>query len=310
MFREGTCPKCKEKIQVPDDHEKVRCMFCGEEIEVAEALGEKKEIQQQDVQNLPMYESIIQTRMAELFAACDNPMKQFKKNSFDDDFTSFCNANRDIFEAMEMVYVGGGQSEEAALKLTDHVLEAARGEIAKETKKSARSQKQMDFNFLVSIQFIPAVRKYPASFTEPFSEKMVERWNETFGANIGLASYDIIAGGFRKKLCYITTAVCVGLGKGPDCPELQILKDYRDQYLETTPEGHALVEEYYDIAPTIVKRMEKSPDSVMLYKELYQDYLTPCIQEIAAGQYEECRAHYQEMVLDLKEKYMQGGSYE
>ncbi len=304
MFREGTCPKCKEKIQVPDDHETVRCMFCGEEIDVAEALGERKEIQIQDVQNLPMYKSVIEARTAELFASCDNPLKQFKKSTFEDDFSNFYNANRDLFEAMEMVYVGGGQSEEAAMQLTDYILEAARNEVAKETKKSAKSQKQMDFNFLVSIQFIPAVRKYPASFVEPLSELLVKRWNEAFDANIGLASYDMIAGGFRKKLCYVTTAVCEGLGKGPDCPELQILKDYRDNYLEATPEGHALVEEYYDIAPTIVKRIQKSPDSAALYRALYQDYLTPCLEDISAGRYEECSAHYQDMVLSLKSRYM------
>lgn len=37
MFREGTCPKCHEKIQVPDDREKILCMYCGEEILVARA---------------------------------------------------------------------------------------------------------------------------------------------------------------------------------------------------------------------------------------------------------------------------------
>ncbi|MCD8241418.1 MAG: hypothetical protein LUD73_03210 [Lachnospiraceae bacterium] len=304
MFREGTCPKCKEKIQVPDDHEKVRCMFCGEEIEVAEALGEKKAVQVQDVQNLPMYESLIEKRLAELFAACDNPLKKFKKNSFEADFTSFYDSNRDIFEAMEMVYVGNGSSEQAVRVLTDYVLAAAHCELEKEKKKSKKGQKQLDYNFLVSIQFIPAVRKYPASFTEPFSEAMVKDWNEAFDANIGLASYDMIENGFHRKLCYITTAVCQGLGKGPDCTELQILKDYRDRQLETTPEGHALVEEYYDIAPTIVKRMEKSPDSGDLYRKIYQDYLMPCIEKIKAGKYEECRTHYQAMVLDLKQKYM------
>ena len=34
MFKEGTCPKCHEKIQVPEDREQIICMFCGEEIRV------------------------------------------------------------------------------------------------------------------------------------------------------------------------------------------------------------------------------------------------------------------------------------
>ncbi len=27
MFREGTCPKCGKQIQVPDDQEKILCMY-------------------------------------------------------------------------------------------------------------------------------------------------------------------------------------------------------------------------------------------------------------------------------------------
>ena len=42
MFKEGTCPICHEKIQVPEDREQIICMFCGKEISVDEALGKEK----------------------------------------------------------------------------------------------------------------------------------------------------------------------------------------------------------------------------------------------------------------------------
>ena len=48
MFREGTCPKCHQAIQVPDDREKVICMYCGEEIRVDEALGAKEKVKEID----------------------------------------------------------------------------------------------------------------------------------------------------------------------------------------------------------------------------------------------------------------------
>jgi hypothetical protein len=73
--------------------------------------------------------------------------------------------------------------------------------------------------------------------------------------------------------------------------------------LEPTEEGHALVEEYYDIAPTIVKRMEKEPDRQACYQRLYVQYLAPCIRDIEAERYEQCREHYEKMVLELKERY-------
>ena len=74
--------------------------------------------------------------------------------------------------------------------------------------------------------------------------------------------------------------------------------------MEATPEGRAMVDEYYDIAPTIVKRIEKDADSRKVYQELYEDYLVPCIHLIQDGQYEACRDTYQEMVLELKNRYM------
>ena len=39
-FIEGKCPKCHEHIQVAPDREKIRCMFCGEEISTEEAVQE------------------------------------------------------------------------------------------------------------------------------------------------------------------------------------------------------------------------------------------------------------------------------
>ena len=37
-FKEGMCPKCHELLQVPEDRERILCMFCGQEIETAEAV--------------------------------------------------------------------------------------------------------------------------------------------------------------------------------------------------------------------------------------------------------------------------------
>ena len=42
MFKEGICPCCHEKIQVPEDRDQIICMFCGKEISVEEALEKQK----------------------------------------------------------------------------------------------------------------------------------------------------------------------------------------------------------------------------------------------------------------------------
>lgn len=72
----------------------------------------------------------------------------------------------------------------------------------------------------------------------------------------------------------MTTAICESLGKEADCYELRLLKDYRDQYMESDPERKEMVDEYYDIAPTIVKRMDRCDNRKELYQDLYDRYLS------------------------------------
>ena len=68
--------------------------------------------------------------------------------------------------------------------------------------------------------------------------------------------------------------------------------------------GHELVEEYYDIAPTIVKRMEKKRIKSRFTEHCMKTHLMPCIRKIEAQEYEECRDLYESMVETLKVKYL------
>lgn len=304
MFKEGICPKCHEKIQVPDEREKIICMFCGEEISVDEALGRKTEVKEIDREAYEENREIVRAKFREIVRSCDNPMGDFKRDKYKDVFEAYYAEYRSLFQALELVYANAEQPEESLKELAVCLTEATKEELHRLKSKRQQGQKQLDYNFLVSVYLIPTMLKYPGDFPAPFADCLVEIWNETFQTHIGKANYDDIAGGFRRKLCYITTAVCESLGKGPDCYELSVLKRYRDEQLESTEEGRRLVEEYYDIAPTIVKRMEKRPDRERIYRDLYRDYLVPCIHEIENQEYEACQNRYQEMVLELKRQYL------
>ncbi len=304
MFREGTCPKCRQVIQVPDDREKVICMYCGEEIRVDEALGaaeEKKKLGQEAWQE---YFDKARQELQQVIRTCYNPMDNFKKNLYEGEFENYYAARRELFEALDQIYQYGENPEDSLKELAEHLTRTAREELDGIRFKGRRTQRQLDYNFLVSVYLVPSVMKYPAGFSEPFADCLISHWNETFQTNLGKATYDEINKGFRRKLCYVTTAVCEGLGKGTDCEELTLLKAYRDQYMEATEEGRAMVDEYYDIAPTIVKRIEKEENSREIYLGLYEDYLVPCIRMIRAQEYEACKDTYQGMVLELKNRYM------
>lgn len=301
MFKEGTCPKCHEKLQVPDGREKIICMFCGEEILVADALGEKPEVDM--VAYGENYNRALMG-LEDMIRTCYNPMKDFKKDRYEGSFEAYYSAHRSLYEAMEYVYRSEEDKEGWLLKMADRLIQSAKADMKTLKTRNQRSQRMQDLNFLVSIYVIPSVLKYPSAMAEPFADCLLRQWNQEFRVTLGKAHFDDIDNGFHRKLCYVTTAVCENLGKGPDCYELNLLKDYRDHYLDKTPEGHALVEEYYDIAPTIVKRVEKQPDRDRIYRELYDRYLIHCIHDIEAQRMEECKALYYEMVAELKSRYM------
>ena len=99
-----------------------------------------------------------------------------------------------------------------------------------------------------------------------------------------------------SKGCFITTAVCVYLGKADDCEELSNFRNYRDNWLVNQPEGRALIEEYYRIAPELVRRMNESPDYEVICQTLWDEYLVPCHQMILNNQLDECKIKYIDMV--------------
>ena len=116
-------------------------------------------------------------------------------------------------------------------------------------------QKLMDYNMILVVYLFPALLKQNQRSGEAFAKALLQEWKQAFPkTNLHLASYEEIAEGFRQRFCYITTAVCQSLNKGDNCEELVLLRGYRDGYLMGLPGGQRVIQEYYDVAPTIVKQ--------------------------------------------------------
>ncbi len=173
-------------------------------------------------------------------------------------------------------------------------------------KKRNRDRMYVDYNMNMAVYVVPLLNESKEKNCVALTERMVELWNEKGVTNMRLmhSTYDEIAGGFDRKLCYITTAVCESMGKPDDCYELMSFRDFRDSYLMETPDGRALVEEYYEIAPGIVMLIDMQKDAPEIYGSIYKKYLAPCLKFIEEGRYEACREHYVSMVCDFKEKYL------
>lgn len=104
--------------------------------------------------------------------------------------------------------------------------------------------------------------------------------------------------------CFITTAVCDTFGKSDDCYELTTFRKFRDEWLTVQPDGRSLILEYYEIAPRIVANINRLSEAKKIYKNIWKQYLAPCLNFINCGDNFSCKQKYIDMVHELKKLYL------
>lgn len=167
-------------------------------------------------------------------------------------------------------------------------------------RKLPKGRYLMDLNIYMVMYVFPGIIATDREFSYYIAEMIGKKWPETFtGHVLGCADYDTINSGFKRRFCYITTAVCESLGKEDDCEELNLLRSFRDGYMMSVPGGEDMVLEYYNTAPQIVSVINTLPDPGKVYRELYDRYILPCIDMIKHDKMKECMAHYRRMVENL-----------
>jgi hypothetical protein len=85
------------------------------------------------------------------------------------------------------------------------------------------------------------------------------------------------------------------MGFPDDCRELTILRQFRDDVLKASPEGLALVDEYYRIAPALVDKINASAEKDKIYHEIYRMILL-CIHAIEGKEHNDATRLYRQMV--------------
>ena len=198
------------------------------------------------------------------------------------------------------------KSEEMRDFVVSCIPEYALSRLREISSKRKRELAAFDYNLNMVAYFLPLLGEMESEIKEEFIRDITETWNKQIpDAKIAFSSYENIKKGFRRSVfCYITTAVCRSLGRPDDCYELNTLRDYRDSYLLSTDEGRKIVQEYYNIAPTIVKRIDKKAEADEIYENIWKTYLSPCITMIENGENEKCRDLYSSMVRKLEARYL------
>ena len=104
-------------------------------------------------------------------------------------------------------------------------------------------------------------------------------------------------GSSGKKGCFITTAACEFMMLPDDCVQLRTLRSFRDSYLEETPEGRKLVEEYYRVAPGLVPLVKNEDIAAVVWRAV-----TATVELIEKRQSEEAVEEYQKLVVWLQSR--------
>lgn len=106
--------------------------------------------------------------------------------------------------------------------------------------------------------------------------------------------------------CYITTMVCGILGFKDDCEPLNILRGFRNNYLQQDVVYQPLLMEYDVIGPMIAENIEKQyceTHDRTPWEQCYNKYLVPTIDCIRQNNYEKAISQYTKMVNVLKDYF-------
>jgi hypothetical protein len=103
--------------------------------------------------------------------------------------------------------------------------------------------------------------------------------------------------------CFITTAVCSATGLGDDNEYLQVLRGFRDTFMQRGKFRRGLLEDYEKIGPAIVRNIKRLPDRDIECTRLFVKYIMPACTAIKAGKQWKALALYCRMVLNLRSKF-------
>ena len=231
------------------------------------------------------------------------------KTEFEPYFQAYRQACRPVFRAMDAAAQARPQegAEAALAALADIFLDQVEDWSVKNKRGlTGRDALLDDVKCTICLLLIPGIRLERTSACEDFCRILREQWLIRYPKKVfQLTTYEEICQGFqRKKLCFITTAVCAQSGKPDDCPELAAFRSFRDSYLQSQPDGPRLIAQYYDLAPGIVTAIGLMDNPAKVYPFIWDVYLRPCYEALERGEAEACQSLYTKMVQELARRYL------
>lgn len=102
--------------------------------------------------------------------------------------------------------------------------------------------------------------------------------------------------------CFVTTDALVAAGKQDNCEELNIFRNYRDEYLIVKFKED--VDLYYNVSPEILKSINLLENNQTILQNLWFDELTKTLELIKNNEFEKAYNIYKLTIKDLYDKYV------
>ena len=98
--------------------------------------------------------------------------------------------------------------------------------------------------------------------------------------------------------CFVVTAAAksMSVGRCETAKVFALMKRLRDRRMLASEQGQVLLSAYYRIAPYLVKELDKSENSVEIYRKLWNSYIKPVCNLIRMKNYDEAERIYTGMV--------------
>lgn len=300
------CRACGKAFSVPADLESYICIYCGER-----TVKEEVPAPQSAAEDVPVSDEtdreFVEAHLVDCIDQFDSYNKRFTKKEYEDAYYEYLAGIRPIFEAMDRyVRANADRRDELICGFVNRFLD---DRVAyHQTSKLWKLQKNsllFASKIVIALYMTPAIREMALSVSEDFATTLHTEFVKRYPNDKYIpTTHEEIAAGFRtRKLCFITTAVCEFEGKGDDCAELTAFRGFRDGWLAAQPDGKALTEEYYRIAPAIVSMIDFCDDRETVYGQLRDRYLQPCFDAIGRQDYADCKQRYVRMVRELQSRY-------
>ena len=298
------CKNCGEPLTIPKRLEEFSCMYCGEKMKTSEFNNDPQ--RNSDAQEC--YEYAMEN-MIRCISEHRDIHKGFNKNTYTNKIQSYKEDSGEIIEKLNHAILMNPENSQKMLEcIASRFLDDLEKLWDSDPRGKSKHQRKVmmeDDRLLIAIYMIPMIRDLKLPTTKDTAIAIHTEWLRRYPKTpFYLAKKSDIQQGFKRKICFITTAVCRSEGKPDDCYELETLRSFRDGYLAALPEGPALINEYYDIAPMIVACIDYADDSAARYAELREQYIVPCISDIEAGRLEACQHRYVDMVKNLRRRYL------